>query len=66
MPNEPIERLSYSIAELRAATGMSRNRLYNAIAAGDLRTFKTGKRRFVTATAAREFITLLERRGGDG
>jgi hypothetical protein len=62
----PVEKLSYTIEELRRATGFSRNRLYAAIARGDLKSFKAGKRRMFSATAAREFIELLEHRTAEG
>lgn len=63
---QPVERLSFTIDELRRATGFSRNKIYNAIASGDLRSFKAGKRRMFSATAAREFIAMLERRTAEG
>ena len=55
------ERLAYSIEEFMAATGYSRNKTYAAIARGELKTFKDGKRRLISATAAREFIAARER-----
>lgn len=64
--NAPIEKLSYTISQFRAATGYSKNKTYSAIARGDLRTFKDGKRRMISAEAAREFITRLERQTAEG
>lgn len=63
---QAIEKLSYTIDELRRATGFSRNKIYTHIARGDLRSFKAGKRRMFSATAAREFIAMLERRTAEG
>lgn len=63
---QPVEKLSYTIDELRRATGFSRNKIYTHIARGDLRSFKAGKRRMFSAAAAREFIAMLERRTNDG
>jgi excisionase family DNA binding protein len=63
---QPVERLSYTVEELRRATGFSRNKLYTAIARGELKSFKAGKRRMFSASAARAFIELLERRSAEG
>lgn len=56
------ERLSYTIEQAVDVTGIPRTRLYGAIASGELRTFKHGRRRFASADALREFITSLERK----
>jgi excisionase family DNA binding protein len=40
-------RLTYSIAESEVLTGLSRATLYRRIAAGDLRTVQSGRRRLV-------------------
>ena len=61
-----IERISYTIEQFRAATGYSRNKVYAAIARGDLRSFRDGKRRMISAEAAREFILRLERATAEG
>jgi hypothetical protein len=58
---ERPERLAYTVEQFMAATGYSRNRTYNAITSGALRTFRDGKRRMISATAAREFIEARER-----
>jgi excisionase family DNA binding protein len=55
------ERLSYSIEEAIEATGFSRTRIYHAIAAGSLNTFKIGRRRMISVTALKDFIAGLER-----
>lgn len=56
------ERLSYALEQAVEVTGIPRTRLYGAIAKGELRTFKHGRRRFVSVDALREFITSLERK----
>ena len=40
-------RLTYSIAESEVLTGLSRATLYRRIAAGELRTVQSGRRRLV-------------------
>jgi len=59
-----VPKLAYSIEELTRSTGFSRSRLYGAINDGSLKTFKTGKRRFVSADAAADYLATLQR-GGD-
>lgn len=44
---EPLQRLTYSMAEAEAATGLSRSTLYNLVAAGKLKTVQHGRRRLV-------------------
>lgn len=61
MTRTPPDRLAYSVEEFMQATGYSRNRTYAAITSGDLRSFKDGKRRMISADAAREFIARRER-----
>lgn len=58
---EHVERLSYTVEQFMAATGYNRKRVYGAIASGALKTFKDGRRRMVSAEAARAFIALRER-----
>ena len=65
MSRNTIERLSYSVEEFMFATGYSRRKTYAAIASGDLRSFKDGKRRMISADAAREFIARRERETAD-
>jgi excisionase family DNA binding protein len=55
-------RLSYAIEQAVEVTGIPRTRFYGAIASGELRTFKHGRRRFVSADALREWILDLERK----
>ena len=56
-------RLSFTIEEACANTGLARTRMFGAIAEGTLVTFKVGRRRMVTARALGEFIDRLERIG---
>jgi hypothetical protein len=55
--NCPVERLGYSIGEA-LATGCfpNRNALYRAIAAGEVSTWKVGKRRMVSAASLRDYV----------
>jgi len=53
--------MSYTVEEAVDVTGLSRSRLYAAIASGQLKTFKAGRRRMVSAKALQDFITNLER-----
>jgi excisionase family DNA binding protein len=55
-----LPKKSYSIPELMAVSGFGRNKVYRLIAEGRLRTFKHGKRRFVSAQALDECIRALE------
>lgn len=55
------QKLSYTVPEAIAATGLTRTRLYGAIAEGDLQSFKDGRRRMISARALEAFITKLER-----
>jgi hypothetical protein len=65
-PVQSIERLSYTIEQFMTATGYSRRKVYEAIARGDLRSFKDGKRRMISAQAARDFIAAREQATADG
>ncbi|WP_083490818.1 helix-turn-helix domain-containing protein [Stenotrophomonas humi] len=60
------ERLSYTTDEACAVTGLNRNALYRAMNAGQLSTFKVGKRRMVSARALREFIEAREKEATSG
>lgn len=56
-----LPKVSCSIEEAGEATSLSRNALYRAIAANEIRTFKIGRRRMVSALALQEFIARKER-----
>lgn len=60
------ERLSYTVDEACAVTGLNRNALYRAIALGQLNTFKVGRRRMVSARALREYIQVKEKETSRG
>jgi excisionase family DNA binding protein len=51
-----IPRVLYSLREARSAFGFSRSYLYQLIAAGELRSLKTGKTRRVLAVDLARFI----------
>ncbi|HHA2716050.1 hypothetical protein A7X76_13875 [Stenotrophomonas maltophilia] len=55
------ERLSYNVEEALAATGLNRNAFYRAINTAEIKTFKVGRRRMVSASALRDFIAAKER-----
>ena len=56
-------RLSYTVDGACEVTGLNRNQFYKAITAGDLKTFKVGRRRMVSAQALQDFISKLEQEG---
>lgn len=53
-------RLAYTIDEFGKATGIPRTTIYDLIAEEKLRTYKVGRRRYVSAAAARDFIAQME------
>lgn len=55
------QQLSYTVDEAVKATSFARTRIYAAIQSGELRTFKAGRRRMVSAKALQAFIDKLER-----
>ncbi len=57
---EANSKLSYTVEEALAATGMSRNSFYNVMNSGELMTFKVGKRRMVSARALQQYIEAKE------
>jgi len=63
MTNET--RLAYTIEAACEATGLTRTRIYRAIADGSLKTFKAGRRRMVSARALQDFIANLERESAE-
>lgn len=58
---EKPDRLAYSLQEFQRLAGYSKVKTFAAIRRGELRTFKDGRRRMVSAAAARDFIALRER-----
>lgn len=63
---EQSERLSYTVDEACAVTGLNRNAVYRAIGANQMTTFKVGKRRMVSARALRDFIEVKEKEAAKG
>jgi excisionase family DNA binding protein len=61
MATHPEPRLAFTVEAACETTGLARSRIYRAIAAGSLKTFKAGRRRMVSAKALEAFITTLER-----
>lgn len=60
-------RLAYTVGQtLESGTFSSRNKLYDAIASGKLRSFRDGKRRMISADALQEYITRRERETAEG
>lgn len=60
-------RLAYTVTDALASGAFSsRNKFYSAVARGDLRTFRDGKRRMVSAAALREYIERRERETAQG
>ncbi|HHA2836583.1 TPA: helix-turn-helix domain-containing protein [Stenotrophomonas maltophilia] len=59
--NQSTERLSYTTDEACAVTGLNRNAFYAAMARDQIKTFKVGRRRMVSARALRDFIEAREK-----
>ena len=55
----PDTKLAYSIEEFASASGLGRTRLYDAIAAGQLRARKFGKRTVILVDDGRAFLMNL-------
>lgn len=54
------QRIALTVEDAIAVTGYSRNKLYDAINSGDLRSFKDGRRRMISRKALEEFIAKRE------
>ena len=65
MNNAP-PRMSFTIDEALAATGLNRSALYGLLNRNEIRSFKVGKRRMVSARALGEFIEKKEKECGSG
>jgi excisionase family DNA binding protein len=59
MNYSPVQREALSIAEVGAAAGLGRTKVYEAIAEGKLRARKCGKRTLVLRDDLREFLASL-------
>lgn len=57
-----VPKLTYSLAEVELASGLSRASIYRAIAAGELKTIQRGRRRLVPARALEDFLQPSETR----
>lgn len=55
-----LQPLSHPIEAAIARLGTSRGTLYKLIAAGEIRTYSVGKRRYVTEAALRDFVARRE------
>lgn len=65
--NRNIQKLAYTVDQaLDSGAFSSRNKLYAAIARGDLRSFLDGKRRMISAAALQEYIAGRERATAEG
>jgi excisionase family DNA binding protein len=54
------QKLSYTVDEFCAATGITRTALYAAISKSQIKTFKVGRRRMVSKASAEEYLKRLE------
>lgn len=62
-----LPQLAYTVEQaLDSGAFTSRNKFYSAIARGELRTFRDGKRRMVSAGALQEYIARRERETAEG
>lgn len=61
-----VPKIAYGVADACAALGVTRNRLYQVIAEGSLRTYKDGRRRMVSRRALEDYVALRERDCGEG
>ena len=60
------QQLAYTVDQACEALAMNRSRIYKAIADGSIKTFKTGRRRMVSAKALEEYVAKLEREAEKG
>jgi excisionase family DNA binding protein len=54
---QPAERLAYSVSEVAAITGLSRDLLYDQMRIGRLAYLKVGRRRIITRQHLEAFLT---------
>jgi excisionase family DNA binding protein len=57
---QPVERLAYSVNEVAAITGLSRDPLYDQIRTGKLAYRKVGRRRITTLQHLEAFLATGE------
>ena len=54
---QPVERLGYTVNEtLSTGAFPNRNKLYGAIARGDVETWKDGRSRMISAASLRRYV----------
>ena len=53
-------KLSFTIEQAIDATGLNRSAIYRAMTTGEIRSFKVGKRRMVSARALQDYIAAKE------
>ena len=56
---QEVDRQALSIAEVSGVSGLGRTKIYEAIAAGNLKARKCGKRTLILPGDLREFLTNL-------
>lgn len=61
MPKPIPEKQAYTVAEFEAAFGYTHTRVYQLIRDGELKSYKEGRRRMISARAGREHIERRER-----
>lgn len=59
------EKLAYSAEQFASAYGVGRTNVFEEIAAGRLKTYRVGRRRYISARAAQEWQMLMESRSED-
>lgn len=55
-----VEALAHPFADWLDAHGIAKSTGYELVAKGELQTFKLGKRRYISAEAARQFFARAE------
>ena len=60
---ESNAKIALPVEELFQMIGVTRTAGYGAIAKGELKTYKIGRRRYGTRKAAEEFVARKEREG---
>lgn len=54
-----LDKLAYSIVEAARVAGIGRSTLYEALAAGELKAVKLGRRTLIPADELRRFLAAL-------
>jgi len=57
---QQLQKLGYSIEEFAKLLGVCKQTIYNEINNGNLKTFKVGRRRFVSPQAGTKYIADRE------